>query len=117
MADLLKLLSAAAAGFGILSLCRSDSVPAGPTMVLVGNSPPTDQPQAPDNFVRYSGPLDPAIVDRARAALSEPFGSWLPFDHPQKGPMGVLLEWHFHDPGGPLHPYGWHKGASVFSHT
>ena len=118
MADLLKLLSGAAAGFTILSLfSKSSSAEPSPTLVLVGTTPPSDQPQAPDGFVRYSGALDPAIVDRARAALSSPFGAWLPFEHPQKGSMGVLLEWHYHDPGGSLHPYGWHKGASVFIHA
>lgn len=27
---------------------------------------------------------------------------------------GVLVEWHFHDFGGPVSPHGWHKGLSLY---
>ncbi|HEX7273097.1 MAG TPA: hypothetical protein VF420_13200 [Casimicrobiaceae bacterium] len=110
---ILKLISGGAALVAIASFFRSDEEP-GQTTVLVGFHPPTDQPQAPDGYERYSGPLDTVIVEQAKAALAQPFGAWIPFTHPTRGEMGVLLEWHYHDPGGPLRPWGWHKGASVF---
>lgn len=75
---------------------------------------PDWNPAAPAGFVRYRGQVDSEISSRAMSALAEPFGAWVPFVHSDGRQMGVLLERHYHEPGGPLRPWGPHKGASVF---
>lgn len=29
------------------------------------------------------------------------------------GTFGALTEWHYHDPNGPLKPWGWHRGITI----
>lgn len=29
------------------------------------------------------------------------------------GPVGALTEWHYHEPNGPLKPWGWHRGITI----
>jgi hypothetical protein len=29
------------------------------------------------------------------------------------GVFGALTEWHYHEPNGPLKPWGWHRGVTI----
>lgn len=63
---------------------------------------------------------DPAIITHASAILKElyplPLGSEKSFASGGKSYVAVL-ERHYHEPGGPLKPWGPHKGISVFELT
>jgi hypothetical protein len=80
----------------------------------MGQNLPDWNPTPPTGYKRYAGAVDAEITAAARTALSQPYGSWNPFTHSDGREMGILLERHYHEPGGPLHPWGPHKGSSVF---
>lgn len=56
------------------------------------------------------------VTSNARRILkehfSEPYGTEIPFDGDGRRYV-ARLEKHYHEPGGPLKPWGWHKGVSV----
>jgi hypothetical protein len=74
--------------------------------------PPPDPPQPlPPAGYRRARPADvtPDVVAAARAALVHPIGTLL-----KQNGWAIQLEWHYHPPGGTAHPWGWHKGATVY---
>ena len=54
-----------------------------------------------------------AILD---AHWREPLGSEFPFDDAGRSII-ARLEQHYHEPGGPLRPWGYHTGVSLFIAT
>jgi hypothetical protein len=54
-----------------------------------------------------------AILD---AHWKEPLGSEFPFTDSGK-PVIARLEQHYHEPGGPARPWGYHTGVSLFAST
>lgn len=75
---------------------------------------PSAQPKPPDGYRRAkASEVGPEAIRQAKASLSRPWGSWVPFEEGGRQ-KGILLEWHYHEPGGSVKPWGWHKGASVF---
>jgi hypothetical protein len=74
--------------------------------------PPSEPPQPlpPAGYRRArSSDVTPDMVAAARSALVHPIGTLL-----KRNGWAIQLEWHFHPPGGTAHPWGWHKGATVY---
>lgn len=65
-------------------------------------------PQPPAGYRRYGGAVDPEMTGHAVSALSQPWGSFVPFTHSSGKQMGSLLETHHNA------AKGYHKGASLF---
>lgn len=61
--------------------------------------------------------LTPALIAQARIILAahhqDPFGTEVPFDIDGIRYIG-RIEQHYHQPGGPLKPWGYHVGVSLF---
>lgn len=104
MVQLLLGLAALAATTGYARRAEQRSLADGP--------PPTPPQPPPPAGYRRAGGKD-VITDRmlyeARSALRNPIGTLLPFDG-----WAIQIEWHFHEPEGPVRPWGWHKGATIY---
>lgn len=84
----------------------------GATRPLSAGPPPEPpQPSPPAGYRRAlaTDTITGEMRTAARAALSSPIGTLIPADG-----WAVQVEWHFHEPGGPAKPWGWHKGATVY---
>jgi hypothetical protein len=61
--------------------------------------------------------VTPALAAMAARIIrqfhAQPFGTNIPFTLSGK-PYAVKVEQHYHEPGGPLKPWGYHKGSSTF---
>ena len=105
------LLLIGAAALGSLMLLG------GPAQALSGRSladgPPPAPPQPPPPQGHRRAKASDVITDEmkaaARGSLVNPIGTLLPFDG-----WAIQIEWHFHEPDGPVKPWGWHKGATVY---
>ncbi len=98
------------AALGLLAVSKPAAASSGRT--LAEGPPPTPpQPSPPDGYRRATGAdtITAMMRENARAALPNPIGTLLPFDG-----YAIQLEWHFHEPEGPVKPWGWHKGATVY---
>lgn len=76
-----------------------------------GPPPEPPQPSPPAGYRRAlaTDTITDEMRTAARAALSNPIGTLLEHDS-----WAIQIEWHFHEPGGPAKPWGWHKGATVY---
>lgn len=75
----------------------------------------------PAGFRRVLGSeVTPALTAQAKAILADhgkdPIGTQVPFELEGKAYLGVI-ELHYHEPGGPLKPWGPHHGVSLFVET
>lgn len=75
-------------------------------------SPPQPAPPAGYRRVNASDVITDEMLAAARAALANPIGTLL-----VHGGWAIQLEWHYHEPGGPTKPWGWHKGATIYIAT
>ncbi len=61
--------------------------------------------------------LTPDLIEHAKRIIRDhfrdPFGSELPFENAGKHYFG-RIEQHYHPPGGPVKPWGYHAGVSLF---
>jgi hypothetical protein len=96
------------------------------------SAPPTDgprpdaetgraatQPAAAPRLRRLRGAeLNPALVERATEIIrrhhQDPFGTEIPFTIEGRTFVG-RIERHYHPEGGPLRPWGYHAGCSLFA--
>jgi N-acetylmuramoyl-L-alanine amidase len=64
-----------------------------------------------------NGELNPALIAQARIILAahhtDPFGTEVPFEIEGVRYVG-RIEQHYHPPGGPMKPWGYHVGVSLF---
>jgi len=117
-------------GVGVVYLHERDRKPAG-TVTLVpaqGGAVPSSgasntenaadfenfKPVTPPGYSRMKGSDVPAsIMPKLRPLLAAPLGTItkLPTDGRD---IVAVIEAHFHEPGGPVKPWGWHKGVSLF---
>jgi len=72
----------------------------------------------PSGFRRLLGSeVTPSLTTWAKKILSEhgqePIGTQVPFEDSGKNYLGIV-EMHYHEPGGPLKPWGPHHGISLF---
>jgi hypothetical protein len=72
----------------------------------------------PAGFRRVLGSeVTPELTTQAKRILKEhgadPIGTTVPFESNAKQFLGVI-EMHYHEPGGPLKPWGPHHGVSLF---
>jgi hypothetical protein len=75
----------------------------------------------PAGFRRVLGSeVTPALTAQAKQILTDhgrdPIGTEVPFELEGKQYLGVI-ELHYHEPGGPLKPWGAHHGVSLFVET
>jgi hypothetical protein len=85
------------------------------------NSPPTyGEPQVaspfPGGYRRLKqSEVTPELLAAARSIrsssgfTSKPYGTVIPID----GQVSALVEQHFHEPGGPVKPWGYHHGVTL----
>ncbi len=63
------------------------------------------------------GELTPELKAQAKRIIADhfrdPFGTEIPFESAGKRYFG-RIEQHYHPPGGPLKPWGYHAGVSLF---
>ncbi|MEZ4440943.1 MAG: hypothetical protein R3B72_17730 [Polyangiaceae bacterium] len=79
----------------------------------------TTEPRAPWTARRLRfAEVDSSLGLRARAILEatrdEGFGHEVRFNHRGRRLM-ARIERHYHEPGGPARPWGWHRGVSLFA--
>jgi len=60
-----------------------------------------------------SAEVDATMRQVARDSLKYDIGHIEYLEHAGV-PVAVAIENHFHEPNGPVKPWGWHKGASLF---
>lgn len=109
------------AGGGIVLLLRKGSTPAGPPKGSVdtgGGDYIVTPTSPPAGFRRLLGSeVTPALTAKAKEILAatgkDPIGTTTPFELDGKHYLGVI-EQHYHEPGGPLKPWGPHHGVSLF---
>jgi hypothetical protein len=94
------LWSRRASAQGTTGLCRSN--------------PPGAQPVAPAGWALYRGDVSMTARSQARQALAQPLGTWLTFQDDGGETVGILLQYHCHEPEENVRPVGWHKGATLF---
>ena len=76
---------------------------------------PSPQPKAPEGWFVFKGKPSKSAVVAAVKGLKNPLGTWTEFVDPDtEEELGLLQQWHYHPYGGKLHPYGWHKGSTLF---
>ena len=81
-----------------------------PRSLQDGPPPSPPQPAPPPGYRRpKGGEVTSEQIAAARAALAEPIGTLHVHDT-----WAVQVEWHYHPPGGAAHPWGWHKGATIY---
>src|SRR4051812_7698274 len=71
-----------------------------------------EAPAVPQGYRRARESEVPREID-FRQFLVHPMGSVWVFRYLERG-YAVILEVHYHPPGGPIKPWGKHKGASLF---
>ncbi len=81
-------------------------------------TPDSVQVATPTGYRRVkSAEVTPPLTDIAREVLAaygkSPLGTQVPFQFFTADMMAVIEE-HYHEPGGPLKPWGKHKGVSLF---
>ena len=58
------------------------------------------------------------LIDKAKEILKshgqEPIGTIVPFEASDGKQYLGIIEQHYHEPGGPLKPWGYHHGVSLF---
>jgi hypothetical protein len=110
------------AGGGIVLLLRKGStVPSKPPAGSVdtgGGDYIVTPTSPPAGFRRLLGSeVTPALTAKAKEILAEhgkdPIGTSVPFEVDGTQYLGVI-EMHYHEPGGPLKPWGPHHGVSLF---
>lgn len=74
--------------------------------------------QVPEGFRRVKqAEVTPPLTEIAKQVLvaygTSPLGTNVPFVY-QGADMTAVIEEHYHTPGGPLKPWGKHKGVSLF---
>ena len=66
---------------------------------------------------RMSDPVPPAVSAKAKEILlahwRDPFGTEIPFSIADQNYV-ARIEQHYHEPGGPMKPWGYHAGVSMF---
>lgn len=63
--------------------------------------------------VLIRGAIDPAVIERAKTMVTLPMGTERVIVVNDK-PYAFRLELHYHPPGFPNAPNGWHKGVTVY---
>jgi hypothetical protein len=76
------------------------------------------QTQVPEGYRRVKqAEVTPSLTEIAKEVLAafgkSPLGTQVPFTY-QTADMLAIIEQHYHEPGGPLKPWGPHKGVSLF---
>lgn len=72
------------------------------------------QPPPLPGYTRMTSASVPvAVMPKLRPLLAAPLGTVtkLPTDGRD---IAAVIEPHFHEPGGPVKPWGWHKGVSLY---
>ncbi len=91
-------------------LARKSSAQSG----ICGTPPPSPQPQPPPGWVRYRGAVSQTATAQAISGLKNPLGTWSTFLDENGEEIGVLQQWHCHEPEEGMRPIGWHKGSTLF---
>jgi hypothetical protein len=108
---MVPIILAASAALGALMVLGSKASAASTRTLAEG--PPSDPPQPlpPTGYRRAkaSDLITAAMRDGAVKALSQKIGTLI-----EREGWAIQLEWHFHEPDGPIKPWGWHKGATVY---
>lgn len=81
---------------------------------VCGTPPPSPQPRPPAGWVPYRGRVSPTATAQAVAGLKRPLGTWSTFTDESGEEVGVLQQWHCHEPSEGVRPVGWHKGSTLF---
>lgn len=70
-------------------------------------------PTPPAGYTRLTGSVPASVQSQLRPLLSGSIGTVTKL--PAEGrDIIAIIEPHFHEPGGPIKPWGWHKGVSLF---
>ena len=83
-----------------------------------GTTAPTDfqnfkQPSLPGYSRMRAADVPASLLPRLRPLLAAPLGTVTKL--PTEGrDIAAVIEPHFHEPGGPVKPWGWHKGVSLY---
>jgi hypothetical protein len=82
---------------------------------VTGLKPDEPEPAIPPEYRRMKdGEVSDELKAAAPAFLSLPYGSVVPVPNIADQDVLAGIELHFHTPGGPVKPWGWHKGVSLF---
>jgi hypothetical protein len=98
---------------GALLLARRSAAQSAPGRLCTPPTP-TAQPQPPLGWVPYRGAVSQTAIAQARAGLRNPLGTWATFTDDNGQELGVLQQWHCHEPEEGVRPVGWHKGSTLF---
>jgi len=70
-------------------------------------------PDLPGYFRMKASDVPASLLPRLRPLLAAPLGTVTKL--PTEGrDIASIIEPHFHEPGGPVKPWGWHKGVSLY---
>lgn len=65
----------------------------------------------------YQAEVTPALSEQAATILGtyggQPYGTFVPID----GTYAAIIEQHYHEPGGPMKPWGFHHGVTLLTRT
>lgn len=111
----MNLLGLGLAALAVGLLFRKTNPPADefPGVVLV--KPNVPSPVIPAGYRRMaSNEVTPELSSRAQSLLGGDYGTTTPFTASDGRDVLAAVELHYHEPGGVLKPWGWHKGVSLF---
>lgn len=79
--------------------------------IITGPNPPTPSPPIPNGWRRaLPKEVNSAALSLAIDRVKSPgaVGTFV-----ERDGFGSLTEWHFHEPYGPIKPWGWHRGITI----
>lgn len=82
---------------------------------VTGLKPDEPEPVIPPDYRRMKdAEVTPELLAASPSFLSLPYGSTAPVPNTEGLDVLAAIEQHFHPVGGPVKPWGWHKGVSLF---
>lgn len=69
---------------------------------------------APEGYSQMRGPDVPAdLLPKLRPLLAAEMGTMTKLSYPGRDILAIIQP-HYHEPGGPTKPWGWHKGVTLY---
>lgn len=69
---------------------------------------------APEGYSQMKGPDVPAdLLPKLRPLLAAEMGTMTKLSYPGRDILAIIQP-HYHEPGGPTKPWGWHKGVTLY---